>query len=210
MSATEAGPTRVNHAARLNDPIRVLLVAGDEADYWHTRDLLDAAPHARFTIDWVRDLQGGLARLAPAAFDVLLLEEALPDGDGMEIVRVAPGRGCDAPIIILTGRGSLDLDLLAMELGAADYLERTRVDAALLERTIRYALHRRQLARRLSRLAQQDELTGPPTARCSTTGSSGRSPGRGATSGSLPSWCSISMASRRSTTVSAMASATGC
>jgi diguanylate cyclase (GGDEF)-like protein len=160
MSATEAGPTRASHAARLNEPIRVLLVASSEADYWHVRDLLDAAPHARFTIDWVRDLQSGLARLAPAAFDVCLLEEALPDGDGLEIVRVAPGRGCDAPIIILTGRGSLDLDVLAMELGAADYLEKARIDAALLEHTIRYALHRRQQARRLSRLAQHDELTG--------------------------------------------------
>jgi diguanylate cyclase len=160
MSATEAGPKPASHAARLDDPIRVLLVAGDEADYWHTRDLLDAAPHVRFTIDWVRDLQGGLARLAPAAFDVLLLEDTLPDGDGLEIVRVAPGRGCEAPIIVLAGRGSLDLDLLAMELGAADYLERTRIDAALLERAIRYALHRRQQARRLSRLAQHDELTG--------------------------------------------------
>jgi diguanylate cyclase (GGDEF)-like protein len=146
--------------ARVEDPIRVLLIEDDEADYWHARDLLDAAPHARFTIDWVRDLQSGLARLAPAAFDVCLLEQALPDGDGLEIVRAAPSRGCDAPIIMLTGRGSLALDLQAMELGAADYLDKTRIDAALLERTIRYALNRRQQAQRLSRLAQHDELTG--------------------------------------------------
>jgi diguanylate cyclase (GGDEF)-like protein len=98
--------------------------------------------------------------LVPTAFDVCLLEQALPDGDGLEIVRAAPARGCDAPIIMLTGRGSLDLDLLAMELGAADYLDKTRLDATLLERTIRYALNRRQQAQRLSRLAQHDELTG--------------------------------------------------
>jgi diguanylate cyclase len=160
MSATEAVPMLESRAARLDDPIRVLLIEDSEADYWHARDLLDAAPHARFTIDWARDLQSGLARLAPAAFDVCLLEQALPDGDGLEIVRAAPARGCDAPIIMLTGRGGLDLDLLAMELGAADYLDKTRLDATLLERTIRYALNRRQQAQRLSRLAQHDELTG--------------------------------------------------
>jgi diguanylate cyclase (GGDEF)-like protein len=159
MSA-EAVPMLEGRAARLDDPIRVLLIEDNEADYWHARDLLDAAPHARFTIDWARDLQSGLARLAPAAFDVCLLERALPDGDGLEIVRAAPARGCDAPIIMLTGRGSLDLDLQAMELGAADYLDKTRIDATLLERTIRYALNRRQQAQRLSRLAQHDELTG--------------------------------------------------
>jgi len=149
-----------NRSAGLHDPIRVLLVEDDEADYWHARDLLDAAPHARFTIDWARDLQSGLARLAPAAFDVCLLEQALPDGDGLEIVRAAPSRGCEAPIIMLTGRGSHDLDVQAMELGAADFLDKSRVDAAMLERAIRYALNRRQQAQRLSRLAQHDELTG--------------------------------------------------
>ena len=160
MSATEAVPMPAGRAARPGDPIRVLLIEDSEADYWHARDLLDAAPHTRFTIDWARDLQSGMARLVPAAFDVCLLEQALPDGDGLEIVRAALARGCDAPIIMLTGRGSLDLDLLAMELGAADYLDKTRLDATLLERTIRYALNRRQQAQRLSRLAQHDELTG--------------------------------------------------
>ncbi|HEX5078422.1 MAG TPA: diguanylate cyclase, partial [Geminicoccaceae bacterium] len=160
MSATEAVPVLASRAARLDHPIRVLLVEDDEADYWHARDLLDAAPHARFTIDWARDLRSGLARLAPAAFDVCLLEQALPDGDGLEIVRAAPSRGCDAPIIMLTGRGNLEVDLQAMELGAADYLDKSRIDAIVLERAIRYALSRRQQAQRLSRLAQHDELTG--------------------------------------------------
>ncbi len=160
MSATEAVAMLANRSARSDDPIRVLLVEDNEADYWHARDLLDAAPHVRFTIDWARDLQSGLARLSPATFDVCLLEQVLPDGDGLEIVRAAPSRGCDAPIIVLTGRGGLDLDLQAMQLGVADYLDKNRIDAVVLERTIRYALSRRQQARRLSRLAQHDELTG--------------------------------------------------
>ena len=160
MSATEAVPLPVNPADRRAEPIRILLVEGDEADYWHARDLLDTAPHTRFTIDWVRDLKSGLARLGPATFDICLLEQDLPDGDGLEIVRAAPARGCDAPIIMLTGGSSLDLDLEAMELGVADFLDKSRIDATSLERAIRFALSRRQQAQRLSRLAQHDELTG--------------------------------------------------
>ena len=160
MSATEADSMLADRTVELVDPVRVLLVDDREADYWHARDLLDAAPQARFTIDWVRDLHSGLARLAPSAFDVCLLEQALPDGDGLEIVRAAPSRGCDAPIIMLTGRSSIELDFEAMQLGVADYLDKSRIDAVQLERTIRYAIRRRDLARRLSRLAQHDELTG--------------------------------------------------
>ncbi|MEM7025876.1 MAG: EAL domain-containing protein [Pseudomonadota bacterium] len=160
MSSTEADSMLADRTAGLVDPVRVLLVDDREADYWHARDLLDAAPQARFTIDWVRDLRTGLARLAPSAFDVCLLEQALPDGDGLEIVRAAPSRGCDAPIIMLTGRGSLELDFEAMQIGVADYLDKSRIDAVQLERTIRYAIRRREMGRRLSRLAQHDELTG--------------------------------------------------
>ncbi|MEM7021446.1 MAG: diguanylate cyclase [Pseudomonadota bacterium] len=160
MSATEATSLPVDPSNRRGEPIRVLLVESDEADYWHARDLLDSAQHTRFTIDWARDLKSGLARLGPSAFDVCLLEQQLPDGDGLEMVRAAPGRGCDVPMIMLTGRGSLDLDLEAMQLGVADYLDKSRIDAILLERTIRYALRRREQAQRLSRLAQHDELTG--------------------------------------------------
>jgi len=160
MSATEAVSLPLDRVSRRDEPIRVLLVEGDEADYWHARDLLDTAPHARFTIDWVRDLKSGLARLAPTSFDICLLEQELPDGDGLELVRAASGHGCDAPMIMLTGRGAPDRDLEAMELGVADYLDKGRIDAISLERTIRYALNRRRQAQRLSRLAQHDELTG--------------------------------------------------
>jgi diguanylate cyclase (GGDEF)-like protein len=47
-----------------------------------------------------------------------------------------------------------------MAIGAADFLDKNRTDAALLERTIRYAMWQRRQADRLSRLAQHDELTG--------------------------------------------------
>ena len=46
-----------------------------------------------------------------------------------------------------------------MALGVADFLDKTRVDAARLERSIRYVTRHRQ-AERLNRLAQYDELTG--------------------------------------------------
>jgi diguanylate cyclase len=160
MSATEPTAMHATSSIRPEGPIRVLLVEDSEADYWHARDLLDSAPDARFTIDWVRDLQSGLAKLGPAMFDVCLLEQSLPDGDGLDILRAAPARGCDAPIIVLTGAGTLASDLAAMDLGVADFLDKTRIDATVLERSIRYALCRRRQAQRLSQLAQRDELTG--------------------------------------------------
>ncbi|MGH6944202.1 MAG: putative bifunctional diguanylate cyclase/phosphodiesterase, partial [Geminicoccaceae bacterium] len=141
-------------------PVRILLVEDSEADYLRTRELLEGAPHARFTIDWARDLESGLARLRDIGFDLCLLDEGLPDGAGLDLARAAQSGGCRAPIVMLTGQRSLELDLQAMSLGVADFLEKERVDATLLERTIRYALARQRQAERLSHLAQYDELTG--------------------------------------------------
>jgi diguanylate cyclase (GGDEF)-like protein len=145
---------------REGGPVRILLIEAAEQDYRQTRDLLDAAPHVRFAIERAGDLQTAMARLRCAAFDVCIIDPALPDGDGLELVRAAHDRGTRAPIIMLSRSAALELDLQAMALGVADFLDKDHIDATRLERTIRYALARQRQAEWLSRLAQYDELTG--------------------------------------------------
>ncbi len=53
--------------------------------------------------------------------------------------------GCRAPIIMLTGQADHEIDLQAMQAGAADYLVKDELDAYRLERSIRYALERQRL-----------------------------------------------------------------
>jgi diguanylate cyclase len=141
-------------------PIRVLLIEDDEKDYQRICDLLDAARHVTFAVDWAQSVEDAMKRLGIDACDVWLVDHGLPDGKGLDVVRAAHDRGLRAPIVMLTGCGFLDLDLEAMVLGASDFLDKGRLDATLLERTIRYALARHRQAERLNRLAQYDELTG--------------------------------------------------
>jgi diguanylate cyclase len=141
-------------------PIRILLVEADDDDARILRALLSAAPHLEFTLERVPDLETALACLRAGGFEVCLVDPALPDGDGLELVRAAQRRGCRAPIVMLARAATLELDLQAMALGVADVLDKTRLDATRLERTIRYALARQRQAEQLSRLAQFDELTG--------------------------------------------------
>jgi diguanylate cyclase (GGDEF)-like protein len=140
--------------------VRVLLVEADDEDFRITRALLRTAPHLEFTIERARDLATALERLRAGGFDIGLIDQALPDGDGLELVRAAHKRGCRAPLIVLSRAATLELDLQAMALGVADFLDKKRLDATALERAIRYALARERQAEQLSRLAQYDELTG--------------------------------------------------
>jgi diguanylate cyclase (GGDEF)-like protein len=63
-------------------------------------------------------------------------------------------------MILLTGLDDADLDAQAMAAGAVDYLEKNAVNASLLVRAIRYAVHRKRIERELSVLANNDHLTG--------------------------------------------------
>ncbi len=141
-------------------PVRVLLVEADECDWRTTQGLLRAAPHLEFLVDRARDFAGGLERLRGGGFDVCLINPALPGGGGLELVRAAQERGGRAPLVVLAEGGSLELDLQAMTLGVADFLDKPGLDAIRLERALRYALARQRRAEQLSQKAQLDDLTG--------------------------------------------------
>ena len=55
------------------------------------------------------------------AFDIILLDVMLPDGDGLELCQAIRTR-LDTPIIMLTARGDLASRVLGLEWGADDYL----------------------------------------------------------------------------------------
>lgn len=55
-------------------------------------------------------------------YDCVVLDLMLPDGDGMNLVRVLRDRGSDTGVIIVTARGALEDKLKGLELGSDDYL----------------------------------------------------------------------------------------
>ena len=82
----------------------------------------------------------GLNRLASESWDVLLLDLGLPDLDGIEVARQARASR-SFPIIVISARGDESDRVLALELGADDYLVKPFGMRELLAR-IR-AVHRR-------------------------------------------------------------------
>ncbi|MDQ6622670.1 MAG: response regulator, partial [Verrucomicrobiota bacterium] len=124
--------------------VRILLVEDDPDDYYLTKDLLGEIPGSKIALEWARDFESGLASLHRCEHDVYLLDYRLGAGDGLDLLREGLRCGCKAPIILLTGQQDRDLALQALEAGAADYLVKGQIDAAGLERAIRYALQQKQ------------------------------------------------------------------
>ncbi len=148
LSRTGEHPTSVAQEPRL----RVLLVEDDEDDYVLTRDLLCDIPGYRFDLEWTATYEAGREALHQHRHEVYLFDYRLGEHNGLELLREAVSAGVKAPVIFLTGQGERELDIEAMKAGAADYLVKGKIDAALLERSIRYALERQRYHDSLRRM----------------------------------------------------------
>ncbi|MCI0747699.1 MAG: response regulator [Verrucomicrobia subdivision 3 bacterium] len=127
-----------------SEVLKVLLVEDDEDDYVLARTLFSEIKGSRYNLQWISSFEVGLEAMAADQHDVCLVDYRLGARNGIELLREAQAQGCRAPIILLTGQGEHEIDLEAMKAGAADYLVKGRLDAGLLERSIRYSLERKR------------------------------------------------------------------
>lgn len=76
--------------------------------------------------------------------DVVVLDLTLPGQDGLEVLAQARAAALDAPVLILTARGTVGDRIVGLNAGADDYLAKP-FDLDELEARVR-ALHRRHSA----------------------------------------------------------------
>jgi signal transduction histidine kinase len=145
-----------SHTDMADRPVKVLMVDDDEDDFVIVRDLLRDAGEQRYELRWVSDYEAGVRGACDGAADVVLVDYRLGAYDGIRFVRDVVGRGCKAPVILLTGQGDRAVDLAAMEAGAKDFLNKSQMTADVLERAIRYAVAQRKAEeQRLTLLAER-------------------------------------------------------
>lgn len=135
--------------------IRVLLVDDDEDDYALIKDLLADAGGVPFVIEWLPDYEQGIVGVCSGCYDAVLLDYKLGSKTGLDLLTEARRLGCETPVIILTGLSDTEIDLAVMQKGADYYLEKSRLDSVLLERTIRYAIQQRQFEMELEQRVRQ-------------------------------------------------------
>ncbi len=89
-----------------------------------------------FEVDTAQSLAQGRERLRLSAYDALLLDLMLPDGDGLDLTRElrAEPRTRRLPILMLTARGEPMDRIVGLEIGADDYLPKPFEPRELLAR----------------------------------------------------------------------------
>ena len=95
---------------------RILLIEDHPSLGESIAEYLRRAGHA---VDLARTLAAGRASMTEVAFDLVLLDLGLPDGDGLDLLRQKAG---PAPVLVLTALDSLDDRVAGLNAGADDYL----------------------------------------------------------------------------------------
>ncbi|MCA9894942.1 MAG: response regulator, partial [Anaerolineae bacterium] len=132
---------RVNEERQL----RVLVIDDSHDQYMLVRDMLTAIVHEGLDLEWAATYYEGLSFIESREFDVALVDYELGDHNGLDFIAKVRKTRPMLPLILLTGRGSREVDLMAMEAGAVDYLDKTQLRANMLERSVRYAIENHRI-----------------------------------------------------------------
>lgn len=122
--------------------LKVLIIDDDEDDYFITSQYLQEIASMTITPTWCYNIKDAQAKLLSNDYDLYFLDYRLGARTGLDLMREAISEGTYKPIILLTGKGTPEIDKLAVESGAYDYLVKSEITTEKLERCIRYAMER--------------------------------------------------------------------
>ena len=130
--------------------IRILVVDDDEVDCLTAkRALADSPLPVKFEAETAGTMAKGVDKLKKGRFDVALFDLGLPDSNGLETVKGAVSAAGEIPIVVLTGWADDQTGILAINLGATDYLVKGPAIESMLGRTLLYALAHKKVERKL-------------------------------------------------------------
>lgn len=107
--------------------------------------------NAGYQAEGVLDGIEAIERLAATRFDVLLADVKMPNMDGLEVLRQAKARNPEIAAVIITGHGTMDVAIKAIQLGAEGFVLKPAEVEDLLA-IVTHAVEKRRLIRENIRL----------------------------------------------------------
>jgi signal transduction histidine kinase len=133
----------------------ILLIEDDEEDYILLKKHLSRIAGEHYEVLWETTYEQGLARMLEGKHDLCMLDYRLGAQNGIELITEARERGYLLPIVLLTGASEARIDILALQAGADDYIDKGHLQGELLQRVIRYAIERKKAEHEREKLLRE-------------------------------------------------------
>ncbi len=139
--------------------LRILCIEDDPSDRAMIHRILTREVVPTPAVETAGRLNEAIARVGQGAIDLALLDLALPDGEGLDLIQRLVAGAPGLPIVALSGTANPITALEAVAAGAQDYVSKHEVHlTGLLGRAVRFALDRQQMISGLE--ARARELAG--------------------------------------------------
>lgn len=106
--------------AIMTNPYRILIVEDDPDDV--ELILLGFSKHDEFFVDVATTGEEGLERVKEGRYDLVSVDFALPGISGLDVLEEIRKSDQDVPVVMVTGRGTEDLQVVAFEKYATSYV----------------------------------------------------------------------------------------
>lgn len=144
--------------------IKILYIEDDIDDVYLIQQLLAEDLRAHYAVTHATHFAEAAKSLKTVAYDLILLDLSVDHKKDLEALEYSLDElaldKIHIPIVILTGADDDELGEQAISCGASDYLPKRHATTFLLSRSIRYAMERHSLSKKLIQQARYDELTG--------------------------------------------------
>ena len=115
---------------------------------------------------WAANIKDAMAMLRQRQFDMIFLDHFLNDGTSIDFFRNVENEGIDTPIIVVTGYGDEMIASQVIQLGAYEYLPKSKINPESLSRVINHTMERSRLRSdvkkahaKMAEMSTVDELT---------------------------------------------------
>ncbi len=161
----ETKPYDTNTAIlNFDQKIIILSVEDTDKDFETINSLL--INHSQVHLARAKSNAEAIKLLKNKEFDLIFLDYMLPDGNGLELLRIMNQKKIDIPVVVITGQGD---DLIAAQIiqeGAYDYLPKSRISEKSISRIITNTLEKVRLKKeiklahkKMAEMSVKDELT---------------------------------------------------
>src|SRR5579862_1724178 len=132
-------------------PLNILVVEDNDHDFTLLNEYISRTGLPTSNIVHVNRMKHALEVLEKDNPDLIFLDLALPDSEGIESFQTIHGAAPHLSIIILSGLSDKQVALRTILLGAQDYLVKGSFDETLLAKSIEYSIERKKMQEEMIR-----------------------------------------------------------
>lgn len=120
---------------------KILIIDDEAAIRSSLKEILEYEDH---TVDTAEDGKEGVVAAAKGAYDIIFCDIKMPGLDGIEVLEMMQVKGVEAPVIMISGHGTVETAVEALKKGAYDFIQKP-LDLNRILVTLRNATETKEL-----------------------------------------------------------------